>query len=62
MLLGLTNAPAGFQALVNDILSDFLNQFFFVYLDDILIFPRTQTCIRNMFAWFYKDFSPTTYM
>jgi len=34
---GLTNAPAVFQALVNDILRDTLNHFVFVYLD-ILFF------------------------
>lgn len=34
----LTNAPAVFQNLVNDILGDMLNRFVFVYLDDILIF------------------------
>ncbi len=33
---GLTNAV--FQALINDVLQDMLNQFVFVYLDDILIF------------------------
>ncbi len=35
---GLTNSPAVFQALINDVLRDMLNQFVFVYLDDILIF------------------------
>lgn len=35
---GLTNAPAVFQALVNDVLRDMINKFVFVYLDDILIF------------------------
>lgn len=34
----LTNAPAVFQALINDVLTDFLNHFVFGYLDDILIF------------------------
>lgn len=36
MPFGLTNAPAVFQALVNEVLRDFLN--LFVYLSDILIF------------------------
>ncbi len=35
---GLVNAPAVFQALVNDVLRDMINVFVFVYLDDILIF------------------------
>ncbi len=32
---GLVNAPAVFQALINDVLRDMLNIFIFVYLDDI---------------------------
>lgn len=35
MPFGLTNAPAVFQALINEVLGDFLNKFVFVYLDDI---------------------------
>lgn len=35
---GLTNAPAVFQTLLNDVLRDYLNQSVFVYLDDILVF------------------------
>jgi len=42
MPFGLTNAPAVFQALVNDVLWDFLNHSVFVYLDDVLVFSRTQ--------------------
>ncbi len=33
---GLTNTPAVFQALINDVLRDMVNRFVFVYLDDIL--------------------------
>ena len=43
MPFGLTNAPAVFQALVNDVLRDFLNTFVMVYLDDILVFSKTLT-------------------
>lgn len=47
MPFGLTNAPAVFQALVNDVLRDFINRFVFVYLDDILIFSRNQSKHEN---------------
>lgn len=40
---GLTNAPAVFQALINDVPRDFLNHFVFVYLCDILIFSQNMT-------------------
>lgn len=46
---GLTNAPAVFQALVNDVLRDMVNQFVFVYLDDILIFsPSLQVHTQHV--------------
>ncbi|KAL0170658.1 hypothetical protein M9458_035254, partial [Cirrhinus mrigala] len=41
MPFGLSNAPAVFQALVNDVLRDMIDQFIYVYLDDILIFSRS---------------------
>lgn len=41
MAFGLTNAPAVFQALINDVLRD-MNKFMFVYLDDILIFSKSE--------------------
>ncbi len=41
MPFGLSNSPAVFQALVNDVLRDMVNQFIYVYLDDILIFSTS---------------------
>jgi hypothetical protein len=40
MLFELTNAPAIFQHLINDIFHEFLDDFVVCYLDDILIFSK----------------------
>jgi hypothetical protein len=41
MLFGLTNAPATFQAYINNILRKYLDVFVVVYLDDILVYSKT---------------------
>ncbi len=46
---GLVNAPAVFQALVNDVQRDMINVFVFVYLDDISIFsPSLQVHVQHV--------------
>jgi len=40
MLIGLTNAPASFQSLMNHVLRDYINEIYAVYLNDILVYSK----------------------
>ena len=42
MSFGLTNVPALFMALMNRVFKDFLNTFVIVFIDDILVYSKTE--------------------
>jgi hypothetical protein len=42
MPFGLTNGPATYQRFINDVLFDYLNDFYTAYLDDILIYLENE--------------------
>ena len=42
MSFGLTNAPAAFMDLMNKVFHEYLDHFFIVFIDDILIYSKSQ--------------------
>lgn len=43
MPYGLANSPAVFQSFINEIFKDFMNKFVIAYIDDILVYSKTET-------------------
>jgi hypothetical protein len=56
MLFVLTNAPAHFIYLMNSIFMSELNKFVMVFIDDILIYSKSEEEHENIFRLFCNDF------
>ena len=42
MPFGLTNAPVAFIDLMNRVFKEYLDQFVIIFIDDILVYPRSK--------------------
>lgn len=51
---GLNNAPTTFCNLMNDMLYEFLDSFFVVYLDDIVIYNNLEEHVCHLKQVFHK--------
>ncbi|KAK8648813.1 hypothetical protein V6N13_129555 [Hibiscus sabdariffa] len=61
MPFGLTNAPAAFMDLMNRVFHEYLDQFVVVFIDDILVYSRTEEDHASYFALSVADLKGVKY-
>ena len=56
MPFGLTNAPRKFMNMMNNVLSKFLDKFVLVFIDDILVYSKSETEHEGNLSNFLETF------
>jgi hypothetical protein len=60
MSFGLTNAPAYFMYLMNKVFMEYLDKFVVVFIDDILIFSKTEEHEKHL-KWYWRSLDQISY-
>jgi hypothetical protein len=61
MSLGLTNAPAYFMYMMTKVFMEYLDKFVMVFINDILVYSRSEEAHEGIFVWFCKSFEIISY-
>jgi hypothetical protein len=56
MSFGLTNVPTYFMYLMNTVFMEYLDKFVVVFIDDILVYSRSEEEHREHLVWFCRSF------
>ena len=62
MPFGMTNTPAKFVSMMNNVLSRFFYKFLLVFIDDILIYSKNGDEHKETYEKFCKFLENTNYM
>jgi secreted Zn-dependent insulinase-like peptidase len=62
MSFGLTNATTYFMYLMNKVFMEYLDKFVVVFIDDILVYLRSEKEHEEHLHWFCRSFETIGYM